>query len=118
MALGTSASLPANYFARAGWFVWQSLARLVEAPSHSRCAEARRALALRWVWLCAGAALVIGVLMFAIDVAVIKLMPPRGTASLWPIRIFTDFAKSTYVLWALAAGLTLIALSLPRLTGV
>lgn len=118
MPLGTSASPPANYVAQVGWVVWQSIARLFDAPSHSRCAEARRALALRWVWLCAGAALVIGVLMFAIDVATIKLMPPRGTASLWPVRIFTDFAKSTYVLWVLAGGLALIALSLPRLRGV
>jgi membrane-associated phospholipid phosphatase len=56
--------------------------------------------------------------MFVVDVATITLMPPRGTASLWPVRIFTDFAKSTYVLWALAAGLALIALILPRLNGV
>jgi membrane-associated phospholipid phosphatase len=118
MPLGASASPPANYVAQVGWFVWQSIVRLFEAPSHSRCAEARRALALRWVWLCVCAALVIGMLMFAIDVATIKLMPPRGTASLWPLRIFTDFAKSTYVLWVLAAGLALIALSLPRLSGV
>lgn len=118
MPLGASASQPANYFAQVGWFVWRSIARLIHAPSHSRCAEARRALALRWVWLCACAALVIGMLMFAVDVATIKLMPPRGTPSLWPVRIFTDFAKSTYVLWALAATLTLIALILPRLNGV
>jgi undecaprenyl-diphosphatase len=118
MPLGANASHPGNYFAQVGWFVWQSITRLVAAPSHSRCAEARRALALRWLVLCACAALVIGMLMFAIDVAAIRLMPPRGTPSLWPLRIFTDFAKSTYVLWALAAGLALIALSLPRLNGV
>ncbi|MEH2509079.1 membrane-associated phospholipid phosphatase [Nitrobacteraceae bacterium AZCC 1564] len=118
MPLGSGASQPANYFAQVGWFVWQSIARLAGAPSHSRCAEARRALALRWVLLCTCAALVIGMLMFAIDVATIKLMPPRGTPSLWPVRIFTDFAKSTYVLWALAAWLTLIVFILPRLNGV
>lgn len=118
MPLGTGVSQPANYFVQVGWLVWQSIAQLVRAPSHSRCAEARRALALRWLWLSVGVALAIGVLMFAIDVAVIKLMPPRGTASLWPLRIFTDFAKSTYVLWVLAAGLVLIVLSVPRLNGV
>jgi undecaprenyl-diphosphatase len=118
MPFGTGASQPANYFAQVGWFAWQSIAQLVEPPSHSRCADARRALALRWVWLCTCTALVIGILMFAADVATIKLMPPRGTPSLWPVRIFTDFAKSAYVLWALAAGLALIALILPRLNGL
>ena len=29
-------------------------------------------------------------------------MPPRGTPSLWPVRILTDFGKSAYVLWVLA----------------
>ena len=29
-------------------------------------------------------------------------MPKRGTESLWPFRILTDFGKSAYVLWALA----------------
>ena len=48
-----------------------------------------------------GAAIV--VLMFAVDAWEISLMPPRGTASLWPVRIFTDFGKAALVLWALAA---------------
>jgi undecaprenyl-diphosphatase len=117
MSLETGAQ-PANYFAQVASLAWQSITRLVRAPSHSRCAEARRALALRWLWLAAGAALVIGTLMFAIDVATIKLMPPRGTAGLWPLRIFTDFAKSTNVLWALAATLAMIAFVLPRLRGL
>ncbi len=28
-------------------------------------------------------------------------MPPRGTPSLWPVRILTDFGKDAYVLWTL-----------------
>jgi undecaprenyl-diphosphatase len=45
-------------------------------------------------------------------------MPLRGTASLWPVRILTDFGKSAYILWLLAAALVAIALVLPRLQGV
>jgi membrane-associated phospholipid phosphatase len=118
MPLKTGAHRPANYFVQVASFVWQSMARLMREPSHSRRAEARRALAWRWLWLSAGAALVLGILMFAVDVATIKHMPPRGTASLWPLRIFTDFAKSTYVLWALAAGLAIVVLTLPHLRGL
>ena len=44
-------------------------------------------------------------------------MPPRGTAWLWPVRILTDFGKSTYVLWALAVILFVIALLFPRARG-
>lgn len=104
-----------NYFSQAGLSVWQAVRRLTSAPLHSRRAEARRTLARHWLWLSMLAAVVIGTLMFTIDVAVIKLMPPRGTASLWPVRHFTDLAKSTYVLWALGVTLAVIALALPLL---
>jgi len=56
--------------------------------------------------------------MFTIDVTAIQLMPTRGTAWLWPLRIFTDLAKSSYVLWALFAVLVLILLMLPRLNPI
>jgi undecaprenyl-diphosphatase len=118
MPLETGVHRPTNYFVQVASFVWLSVTRLMREPSHSRRAEARRALAWRWLWLSAGAALVLGILMFAVDIATIKHMPPRGTASLWPLRIFTDFAKSTYVLWALAAGLVIVVLTLPHLRGV
>ena len=39
--------------------------------------------------------------MTTFDVRAISLMPPRGTASLWPFKILTDFGKSAYVLWTL-----------------
>ena len=45
-----------------------------------------------------GAAILIGVLMIWIDAPEIALMPPRGTASLWPFRVLTDFGKDSYVL--------------------
>ena len=44
-------------------------------------------------------------------------MPPRGTASLWPVRILTDFGKSAYVLWSLAGLLFAVAIISPRLRG-
>jgi undecaprenyl-diphosphatase len=42
-------------------------------------------------------------LMVWLDAREIVLMPPRGTPSLWPVRILTDFGKDAYVLAALAA---------------
>ncbi|EKS39999.1 phosphatase PAP2 family protein [Afipia clevelandensis] len=116
MAAGISGGQSSGYVVRLGSVAWQSLAQLVRTPSHSRRAEARRALARRWLGLAVLTALAIGLLMFAVDVTAIKLMPARGTASLWPLRIFTDFGKSTYVLWALAAALLVILLLIPRLT--
>jgi undecaprenyl-diphosphatase len=55
--------------------------------------------------------------MYALDVTEIALMPPRGTASLWPVRILTDFGKEAYVLWLLAAALFAIAIMAPRFKG-
>ncbi|MGL4262712.1 MAG: phosphatase PAP2 family protein [Afipia sp.] len=117
MAIGTGVR-PADYAVQVGQVAWRSAARLVRAPSHSRRAEARRALARRWIGVAALAALAIGILMFAVDVATIKQMPARGTASLWWLRIFSDFGKSTYVLWALAGLLLVILLVLPLLSDV
>ena len=44
-------------------------------------------------------------------------MPKRGTPSLWPIRILTDFGKSAYVLWALAGLLFVVAIAAPGFRG-
>lgn len=109
---------PRGYIVQLGSFAWGSVARVVRAPSHSRRAEARRAQARHWLAVSAVTAAVIAVLMFAIDVAVISNMPDRGAANLWPIRIFTDFGKSTYVLWALALALLVILAVLPRLSSL
>lgn len=118
MATEISGGHPRNYVTQVGSAAWQSVTRLVRTPSHSRRAEARRALARRWLSLAVMTALTIGILMVAADVAAIKLMPVRGTASLWPLRLFTELGKSTYVLWALAGGLLVILLMLPRLAGI
>ena len=50
--------------------------------------------------------------MIWFDAQEIALMPPRGTASLWPFRILTNFGKDIYVLCWLAVlllGVTLVA---------
>jgi undecaprenyl-diphosphatase len=56
-------------------------------------------------------------LLYAFDAREIAAMPPRGTGSLWPVRILTDFGKDAYVLWALAGLLLAVAIVSPRLRG-
>ena len=106
-----------NYVSRLFGLVRQSATQLVRPPSHSRRAEAARRSARHVLLLVAilGAAII--ALMYALDVTEIGLMPPRGTASLWPVRILTDFGKSAYILWLLAAVLFAIAIVSPRLRG-
>src|ERR1700733_5030314 len=108
---------PANYFVQLGAFAWLSLAQLVRAPSHSRRAEAARRWARHSLFLTAGIGAAIIVLMYLLDATEIGWMPPRGTTWLWPIRILTDFGKSTYALWSLAAILFILALAFPRVRG-
>ena len=40
-------------------------------------------------------------------------MPPRGTPSLWPVSVLTDFGKAAFVLWSIAALLIVVALVAP-----
>ena len=54
-----------------------------------------------------GAAII--ALMYVLDATEIGWMPKRGTPSLWPLRILTDFGKSEYVLWVLAGLLLVVA---------
>ncbi len=56
-------------------------------------------------------------LMYLLDATGIGWMPKRGTPSLWPIRILTDFGKSRYVLWVLAGLLFVVAIASPALRG-
>jgi membrane-associated phospholipid phosphatase len=106
-----------NYFSRLASFVWLSLAELAVSPSHSRRDVAARRWARRTLVLGMISTVVIVALVFAFDVIEIGLMPPRGTAGLWPVRILTDFGKSGYVLWSLAGILLAIALISPLLRG-
>jgi undecaprenyl-diphosphatase len=107
------ASASEGYIPQLSHLMTQSARALVRSPSHSRRAEARRRLALHSLWLVAGLSALIIVLMFAFDATEIALMPKRGAPDLWPVRIFTDFGKDEYVLWALAALFVVGALAYP-----
>ena len=111
------AGASSNYFAGLLAVMRQSAAQLVRSPSHSRRAEAARRSARHVVQLTAilGAAII--ALMYLLDATEIGWMPKRGTPSLWPIRILTDFGKSAYVLWALAGLLFVVAFTSPALRG-
>ena len=117
MSANTGVGQPLNYLVQVIVFVRISFAQLLRAPSHSRRADAARSTARRMVWLAVFGPLAILALMVALDAKEIGLMPPRGTAGLWSVRILTDFGKSTYVLWSLAAILFIVALISPRLRG-
>src|SRR3954462_5318873 len=117
MSARTGSLAPSNYIAQVGSLAWSSLARLARAPSPSRRAEAARRWARYSLWLTAGSGVAIIVLMYVLDTTEIGWMPPRGTAWLWPVRILTDFGKSAYVLWTLAAVLFVIALLFPWARG-
>jgi membrane-associated phospholipid phosphatase len=108
MPASSNVAVSQNYAARFVMTLWASLAQLVRAPSHSRRAEARRRSARHVLWLSAGIGALIIALMYWLDATEIRLMPPRGTASLWWVRILTDFGKSAYVLWTLAALLFIV----------
>ncbi|WP_262048091.1 phosphatase PAP2 family protein [Bradyrhizobium sp. Bra78] len=104
---------PAQLLAVAG----RALAQLVRSPSHSRRAEAARKLARHSLWLSAAGAALIVALMLAFDQTEIQLMPARGTPSLWPIRILTDFGKDENVLIVLGIALVTVALVAAGLHG-
>ena len=106
-------SAPEGYASQLSHLMAQSAGALVRSPSHARRAEARRRLARHSLWLVAGLSALIIVLMFVVDATEIGLMPKRGSAELWPVRIFTDFGKDDYVLWALAAIFVFGALVYP-----
>jgi membrane-associated phospholipid phosphatase len=107
----------------AGYF-WQvfalfrlSVVRLVRPPQAPLRAEAARRLRQHALVLTALGAVVVVALMLTFDAFEIGLMPPRGTPSLWPVRILTDFGKDVYVLSLLAAALLAIGLVVPLLHG-
>jgi undecaprenyl-diphosphatase len=104
-----------GYLSRFSAVALTSITQLVRAPSHSRRAEAARRSARHVLWLAAIAGAAIVALMYVLDAREIALMPPRGSAGLWPVRILTEFGKSAYVLWLLAATLLAVALVAPRL---
>jgi membrane-associated phospholipid phosphatase len=107
-----------NYVSGLAALLRLSLTQLIHAPSHSRSADAARRLARHSLLITAGAGAAIIALMYALDAMEIGLMPPRGTASLWPVRILTDFGKDSIVLCSLAALLLAAAIIAPALHGI
>jgi membrane-associated phospholipid phosphatase len=107
-----------NYFAQLFALMRRSVTQLVRPPSHSRRAEAARRLARHGLLISAMVGVAIIALMYGIDAREIGLMPPRGTPSLWPVRILTDLGKDDFVLLLLAAMLLIVALVSPALKGI
>jgi undecaprenyl-diphosphatase len=91
--------------------------QLLQPPSHSSRAEAARRLARHWLLMAIGGGAVIAGLMVFLDAWEIGLMPPRGTTSLWPLRVMTGFGKAENILWGLAAALLIVVLVAARLHG-
>jgi membrane-associated phospholipid phosphatase len=107
-----------GYFRQVFALLRLSAAELVRPPSAPRRAEAAGRLTRHAVLLTSIGAVVIVALMVTFDASEIGMMPPRGTPSLWPVRVLTDFGKDDYVLWLLAAALIVIGLVIPLRRGV
>jgi membrane-associated phospholipid phosphatase len=116
MTLAKGAVSP-HYFGRFFATLFASFAQLVRAPSHSRRAEAGRRAARHMLWLIVGIGAAIILLMYVLDAAEIRMMPPRGTPSLWWVRILTDFGKSEYVLWTLFALMAVVLIASAAMRG-
>jgi len=112
-----AAGKSSHYFSQFLALVRRSAAQLVRPPSHARRAEAARRLARDALLFAAIGGIAVVALMYALDVREIGLMPPRGSAGLWPVRILTDFGKAALVLWSLAAMLLAVAIISPRWRG-
>jgi len=117
MSAVTARGGPSNYFSQLAALLCGSVTHLLRAPSHSRRAEASRRLARHALLILAIVGAAIIALMYMLDAREIALMPPRGTADLWPVRILTDFGKDGYVVSLLAAMLLLAVLVAPALRG-
>lgn len=116
-SLQSGAEGSTGYLSRLFTIVSTSATQLISAPSQPHRTEARRRLARHTLPTFAVAAVLIMVLMIWFDAQEIALMPPRGTASLWPVRILTDFGKDNYVLLLLAVPLLAVALVAPAMSG-
>jgi membrane-associated phospholipid phosphatase len=117
MSAQTGIGEHSNYLARLFTLMRLSLWQLVRPPSHSKRAEAARRLARHALLSTAIVSFAIVALMVWFDAREIGLMPPRGSAGLWPVRILTDFGKDTYILALLGATLVFIALVAAALDG-
>jgi membrane-associated phospholipid phosphatase len=113
MSIQFGAEEPAGYLARVVKIASTWAAQLVRSPSHARSAEAAGRLARHALLAFVVAGVLIVTLMIWFDTWEITLMPPRGTGSLWPLRILTDFGKDSCVLAVLAVLLLFVLLVAP-----
>jgi membrane-associated phospholipid phosphatase len=113
MAAPDETSTPDGYGAQLAITIWQSFARLVRRPQSRPAAEAGRRLRRQLLILNAVGIIAIVLLMVGFDATEIALMPPRGSPSMWWVRILTDFGKDLYVLECLLAATVAIALIAP-----
>jgi len=97
--------------------VLMSLTRLVRKPFAGRRAQASRRLVRNVSLLVPVVGVAIVLLMYLVDAREIALMPPRGTAGLWPVGIVTSFGMAAAVLWSLAIMLFVVAIVSPGLPG-
>jgi len=118
MSAPASIGESSSYVGRLYALVLASLGQLVRAPSHARRAIAARRLALDALLVSAIVSAIIIALMVGFDAREIGLMPPRGSASLWPFRILTDFGRDAYVLSILAVMLLVVACVATGLRGI
>ena len=102
-----------TYLSRLSAVTRASMTQLVRSPSQARRSEAMRRLAHQSLLTAILGGICVLTLMIWLDAWEIALMPPRGTASLWPARILTEFGKDTYVLLLLAIMLFAVVMLAP-----
>ena len=90
-----------------------SLGRLVRRPQTTPDASSWQRASRQLLWLGAIGVGAVLLLMVAFDAYEIGLMPARGTPSLWPWRIVTDFGQDQYVLGVLAVAVVVTILIAP-----
>jgi membrane-associated phospholipid phosphatase len=117
MSIQSEAEHPAGYFVRLGMIVSAWTTQLVRAPSQPHHAEATRRLTHNLLGIAVVAVILIVALMIWADAREIAMMPPRGTAGLWPFRILTDFGKDTNVLLLIVVVLLAVTLLAPARHG-
>jgi hypothetical protein len=115
MSIQSGSEQSAGYLTRLSAIVSAWALQIVSPPSQPHRAEAAQRLVRQVLTSLAVAAVSIAVLMFWFDAQEIALMPPRGTAGLWPFRVLTDFGKDDYVLVLLVVLLAAVTLVAPAI---
>jgi undecaprenyl-diphosphatase len=113
MSIQSRADESTSYLPRLFMVVSTSATQLVRPPSQVYRTEAARRLTRNTLITVVIAVLLVVTLMVWFDAWEIGLMPPRDTASLWPLRILTGFGKDSYVLFLAAALLLAVGLVAP-----